>query len=845
MAAQLSPPGSSSYSSDTMHVGDGTWDQSRNTFLLPNLVGLNFATMRRNGMGNRFAGLPQYHNLIRGHGTVAAITFLVIVPSAILIARFYQRRPAWALRLHIWLQIITVALTTVVFILGWFAVGPNRSLTNPHHGIGLAIYVLILFQAIAGAWVHRREKGKMRTRIPLKLMMHQWLGRGIALLGIAQVALGLTLYGSPRSLFAIYSLVVFTLLVMYFILSYREGAPISAGHRSRGESTSEVVEDRRHRHRGLGALVGAGAAGAGLAALSRFRRRSRSRSPSRHHESRADVIGSRPPSESYVASEKYSRHDHHHDREQGNWRDRILKVGAVAGGVALAKRYMDRRRDKDRYLSTSSLGGPHGHTQGDNNLSRVEEGRPLSRIDEPPPHVRRSNSFDSSFTGSSVGSPRNSPRRATRHHDVREGVETLGVASLLRAAFKGRRERKEQRRIEQLRRREMEEERMARQDSQRQRYTGDGFPRRGGRRNSITTTDFTSPAESRVNERPAYPHGVPVPPLPTGQIPSGPVPTGPTTTQAGIAMNNTGSIPVAPVPMPAPPPDPQGVLHESSGSDPYVSSGGRQHRHRRSSREAPGTAAAAATVGAAAGLAAAGVASSHHHSGETVASKPVSVKVKLHSDGGHVTLRRLPEPEAATEREMRRRERSQNAANSSSKLHGRRRRGSESDWSGIEPSDRWRRVEDMERRQAEEMAAERQREQQQQTMPPSVRPVPPNNNNYYNPGFVPPPPPIPAAVGGSLPGPPPPPTILMPGPPAGAPVPGSMPIPPPILTPGPGPGSVGSPGTVTTEASNNMGGDYASRRQRRRAERAQAQAQVQQGGGHGPQGRPAGTVDFE
>ncbi len=45
----LSPPGSSVYSSDTMYVGDGTWDSQRNTFLLPNLQGLNFETMRYNG----------------------------------------------------------------------------------------------------------------------------------------------------------------------------------------------------------------------------------------------------------------------------------------------------------------------------------------------------------------------------------------------------------------------------------------------------------------------------------------------------------------------------------------------------------------------------------------------------------------------------------------------------------------------------------------------------------------------------------------------------------------------------------------------------------------------------
>ena len=52
-ADTLSPPGSSSYSSDTMVVGDGTWDFTKNTFLLPNLVGVNFDTMRYNGRSTK------------------------------------------------------------------------------------------------------------------------------------------------------------------------------------------------------------------------------------------------------------------------------------------------------------------------------------------------------------------------------------------------------------------------------------------------------------------------------------------------------------------------------------------------------------------------------------------------------------------------------------------------------------------------------------------------------------------------------------------------------------------------------------------------------------------------
>ena len=50
---QLTAPGSSTYDGPTMVVGDGTWDATRNNFLLPNLQGLNFATMQYNGAQSR------------------------------------------------------------------------------------------------------------------------------------------------------------------------------------------------------------------------------------------------------------------------------------------------------------------------------------------------------------------------------------------------------------------------------------------------------------------------------------------------------------------------------------------------------------------------------------------------------------------------------------------------------------------------------------------------------------------------------------------------------------------------------------------------------------------------
>jgi hypothetical protein len=173
-----------------MYVGDGTWDSQRNTFLLPNLQGLNLATTQYNGnfpymtasspqhllidtigMGNRFRNMNGYRGLIHAHGILATLTFLFVVPAAIFLARFYHRNPRMALRLHIWLQLATVFLSTALFILAFQAVGLKRSLTNPHHGIGVALYTLILTQALGGCMIHRREKGKERYKIPLTLMV--------------------------------------------------------------------------------------------------------------------------------------------------------------------------------------------------------------------------------------------------------------------------------------------------------------------------------------------------------------------------------------------------------------------------------------------------------------------------------------------------------------------------------------------------------------------------------------------------------------------------------------------------------------------------------------------------
>ena len=767
-----------------------------------------------------------YHALVRAHGIIAAITFLGVIPAAIMIARFYGRRPFWALRLHIWLNLTAFLLLTVVFVLGNFAVGPARSLTNPHHGIGLAIYVLVIVQVLGGWLVHRRLKGQSRLHLPLKLMLHQWFGRAIALLGIVQIPLGLTLYGSPEWLFILYAVFVFALLVAYFLLSWMHQRRIN-DYDSHGSylSADELDDERRHSaHNGrLGRLAMAGTAGAGLAAL--FRRRSRSRS-------HGDVIGTDESGTSYSSTEKHS------DTSNRGLGHRLLQIGAIGGGIAAVRSLFGR---KDRRDSSSDL-GPYRPPVGGNQVidtetvSRLEEGRPfvnrpitplgnrpVTPVGTSPGYIRpthplanppmtpghRHSTSSFSYASYMSGSP---SRRDRRSHPFRDAFAAGGAVFALRQVFKSRRQRKEDRRTEELRAQRIEEERLARANSQ-HRYTGDGLtpPRRHrhSRPVSHASTDFAGSVADDRNTRPGF--NLPV--AGVGAAAAGaladrdrirPVGTDPVVTTTHQSTTN-------PVPMPPALPSYQANI-TSSGSEVYTTALGRQHHRHRLQEEALGG-LAAVPAGAAANE------SRRRHSGrhtDSMESPPVSVKVQMHRDGQHVTLRRLNREEAAAQREERRRERRAASAR-------RRHNSSFSSSSGGEhlggrassADRRWRRTEALERQQAEQAEAEAAATGARITAsgPPMAYPPPPStygggsgflaSNQAIDPQTaqainVPPPPPIPPHASGLIP-----------------------------------PSSVTSPGTETSGQT-----EYANNRRRRRAERAQARLAREGRTGGGP------TVDF-
>jgi hypothetical protein len=559
------------------------------------------------------------------------------------------------------------------------------------------------------------------------------------------------------------------LLILYFVLSYINQPEMGFDDRTTyiTDRTGSTRSRRSGRSRGpgLGALATAGAAGAGLAAL-RHRSRSRSRT----------VLSSRPDSrsrvesrftDSYLSDEKYAGGK----KKTGTWKDKLLGAGAAAGGIFAFKSLFNR--DKKHHAPTEtgsdvSYGrplGPSEVTQTD--LSRLEEGRaPASpsnrdewrRVEEreaaqaaamagsPLRHGARppvSRTSGDSFDSRTSYSDEHDDHTPGRSYGLKEGIATLGVVGFLKHSFGKRRNKKEDERAESLRQHDLEEERMARANSGRRKYTGDG-----PRRHRPVSTDYT---ESDI----------------TGMTP---MPRPPVESTVG------------PSTAPIRPPPHADVLSDS-GSEAYNSPSGRPHRRHK---DAGGLLGPALASGAAANAVSTGSPSKRDNSQRrgsregSVASPPVSVKVKMHNDGRHVTLRRLNEEEAAAEREARKERQRKN------------RNGSRSEISDL-GNDRWRRNEALEAQQAQEMG-------QGSISPPP--PMPGTPLRMPEPSIPPPPP-----------GPPPGnfarPTASTLSPP---PMPGGIPS---VLSSPPGTQVYGTETDVSA---------YDSNRRRRRAERAQAKA---------------------
>ena len=494
------------------------------------------------------------------------------------------------------------------------------------------------------------------------------------MLGIVQVPLGLTLYGSPAYLFVLYSLYVAFLILLYFILTYRHQRPISDDDMGSyvtgsGYGYTDTQASHRGNHRGLKALAAAGVAGAGLKA---FRSKSRNRRSERDYDHETNSYAHSRQHSNSIVDEKLAADPY--DR-RSTWKNRLLGATAGVGALAALKSIFGKNEQTSTVTDSSSYSGrlQGSRTYSQEDISRVEEGgAPVS-----PEHDRYGRRPE--HEGSYVASParrgrredslasydtweNDSPSRNRRSFGVKEGVAALGLAGFLRHKMKGSRGY-DDRRPRNSRQHDVESERINRRNSHR--YTGDGYsPRRNRRHDSLSNS---TPVVGSNPELARH-----------GAIPAQ------SSLDSRVNAENVRMAPEGSTFSVPPPPPPQFALAEAE--NPPLSSRRQdksQNRPRQKYREANDVFDGEERV--VAGPATATKQRESSSTGNSVASPPVSVKLNVHKDGRHVTLRRLNEAEAAAEREARRRERA-----------GRRQRAG-SLTSGVETSDeRWRRSDNAE-----------------------------------------------------------------------------------------------------------------------------------------------------
>lgn len=543
---------------------------------------------------------------------------------------------------------------------------------------------------------------------------HRWLGRTLAILGIIQIPLGLTLYGSPEALFIVFGLAAFGLLVTAFVLSYLYDLP---GYFLDGDFVGRRGYMSESSYLSDGRSAPDSTAGSRLTAP--FRRHPRRRNPSQVYED---------PGFSDV-NEKYSDEP---PPRQSNWGKKILELGAAAGGAALIKKLMDRNRNKDNDYEYGRYRPARSRTasMSSDSLSRAEDGRPEPTHQphgRPPsrPPSRSQSPYSSYFTDTGYYAEPDD-NAGGRSHPFQNALAGLGIFAAARKLFGGSKKEREQARVDEMLRQDAEEERLARANSRR--YTGDGtLPPRRGRASSYSDNGTTTDSSPPQGERP----------LASGAV------------------------------------DPR-HRHDSTSGLPYGGGPSGHHPHHLPSD-------VSSPAGEYSDLTppSPDYRRDHHRRNE---SPPISLKMRMHNNGRYVTLRRLPEEEAAASREARRdRRQSRHRRYGSASSASPSSRANPSDRS----SDRWRRVEEMERQQEEQIQRERQRQGYGYPPAPPAAPTP------SHPGM--------------------PPTPLAPQ----QPPPSDLPYPPPP--------SFASPTFTGTDGS----GDYAGNRRRRRAERARARQERQ------------------
>eukprot|EP00158_Paraphelidium_tribonemae_P009915 Partr_v1_DN28999_c2_g1_i6_m25734 putative Ferric-chelate reductase len=182
---------------------------------------------------------PATELALLAHGLGMALSWLILVPLAVVIARYYRSiGHSWFIShwvLNIVAVVITVGLAAVVILKNEQRLYLSPDLPTKIHGIvGLFIMGGAPLQSVPGKLAdYFWAPGRVGTPIwPDKL--HWWLGRFLVVFGFVNVGIGAFLYDPSFTMFSIFIVIMFFVIVGFVVV----GCMRSTGH---GDAEKEVM----------------------------------------------------------------------------------------------------------------------------------------------------------------------------------------------------------------------------------------------------------------------------------------------------------------------------------------------------------------------------------------------------------------------------------------------------------------------------------------------------------------------------------------------------------------------------------------------------------------------------
>jgi magnesium-transporting ATPase (P-type) len=173
----------------------------------------------------RLSGLS-YKQLVEIHGSFMYVAWGVAPFFGIFVARYMKSLGHKWYILHLWIFLGVTGLGTLI---GFLLIVLYKSPSQPrelHDFLGIFIFVFMMIQILLGFFINYMWKPS-RTSVPIHDKIHWWMGRGVFVAGLINIALGLLSYAKrwpvSTSVYVCYILLVICGFLLFFYGDYRDG----------------------------------------------------------------------------------------------------------------------------------------------------------------------------------------------------------------------------------------------------------------------------------------------------------------------------------------------------------------------------------------------------------------------------------------------------------------------------------------------------------------------------------------------------------------------------------------------------------------------------------------------